>query len=426
MKTTVKKLPDCQIEIEVELSPEEFNHSVDDALLKLGESLQVKGFRKGKVPPEIVKKEFSQEKIINEAANLAIGENYRKALLENNVEAISHPQVEIVKLALGNSFVFRAKTTILPEVFLPDYKKIAGEAKRNKIQVNEKDIEAALDWLRKSRTKLSLKNGPAEKGDFVEIEYQSSQLDGLGPQPVKDGFILGDGHLLPGFEEGLTGMKTGDEKEISVVMPENHFKKELAGKKINLKVKVKAVQKAELPEVNDEFAKNVGTFKDLADLKNNIKDGLTFEKEQAESQRLRAEILDRIVLAMKFEIPGALIAQEKSRIMEEAKHNVAEHLKIQFSEYLAKINKSEKELFDSFAKEAENRIKRFLVLREIGKREEIQVSEHEIEEESDKILRKFSSAKEAEKELDPERLKMYTEEAIRNEKIFSLLENSVK
>ncbi len=426
MKTTVNKLPDFQVELEIELSSEEFNHFIDDALLKLGENIQIRGFRKGKVPPEIIRKEFSQEKILNEAANLAVQENYRKAILENNIEAISNPEVSIIKLAPGNIFIFRAKTIVLPQVLLPDYKKIAAKMKRNQIQVNEKDIEGAIDWLKKSRTKLILKNGPAEKGDFVEIEYQSKELGAASSQPVNDGFLLGSSHFLPGFEENLIGMNAGEEKNVSVVIPENSFQKDLVGKEVNLKVKIKAVKRTELPEVNDEFAKNVGNFKNLNDLKINIKEGLTFEKEQAETQRVRGEILNKISQEMKFEIPSVLISQEQARMLEEVKHNVSEHFKVAFDEYLARVKKTEKELLDSFAKEAENRIKRSLVLKEIGKREQIEVSEHEIQEETGKILRRFPDIKTAGKELDPERLRMYTEETIRNEKIFELLENLAK
>ncbi len=427
MKSTIKKLPKSQIEIEIEVSPEELDNFVEKATLNLGRNLEVDGFRKGMAPKEIIKEKVGKENILIEAADLTIKENYQKVVLEKKIEAISQPEIDILKLAQGNPFVFKAKISVLPELKLPDYKKIASQIKKNKVFVEEKEIEDALKWLRKSRAKFTLKNEPAQKGDFVEIEYWLSRVEDLSqPTGQKDAFILGEGHFIPGFEEAIIGMRAGNEKEkISLNIPENHHLKNIAGQKIELKVKILSVQKVEFPELDDQFAKNLGNFDDLSGLKKNINEGLNFEKKQAESQKVRNEILEKINKEIICEIPEVLIEQEQNRMLEEFRHNVSENLKISFNDYLNQVKKTEKEIKDSFLDEAPKRVKNFLILREVGEKENIEVSEKEIEDEVNKMLKNYPSGEKAGGKIDPEKLKLYTENVIRNEKIFQLLESFI-
>ncbi len=433
MEVRIKNFPKCRAELKVEVPAEEFKNFFEKAILELSKDMEVKGFRKGKVPRDIVEKEIGQEKILVEAAELAIEDNYRKAILENKVEAISRPEIEIQKLAPGNPFIFLAKVSVLPEIKLSDYKKIAAEIKKKEINPpaggEEKEVEDALKWLQKSRAKFTLKNQAAQKGDFVEIEYRSPQLNELGRQDnKKDAFILGEGHFLPGFEENLIGMKAGEEKEnIAITIPETYSVKNLAGKKIILKVKVKSVQNVEFPQVNDQFAKSLGKFEKLEDLKKNIKEGLISEKEQAESRRLREEILEKLSEKTESDLPDVLVKREQKQMLENLKKNVSEHLKVSFSDYLEKLKKSEKEILDSFLPRAEKNIKKLLILKEIGKREKIEVSGDEVSKEIEKILKQYANPEEARKSgLDPEGLEDYTKEAIKNEKIFQFLESFIK
>ena len=384
MKTSVKKLPQSQVELEIEIPAEELDRFIEKACFNLGQNLEVKGFRKGKTPKEFIEKEIGKEKILIEAANLAVEENYRKAVLENKIEAVFQPKVEIKKLAQGNPFIFSAKTAVLPEVSLPDYKKIASKVERKEISVEDKEIESALKWLQKSRAKFSAKNQSAQKGDFIEIEYSSPQIN---QEAQKDAFILGEGHFLPGFEEKIIGMKSGEEKENITLKKDN--------KEIVLKVKVISVQGVELSEVNDEFAKSLGKFDNLDALKKNIKQSIVLEKEQTEKQRARQEILERIGEKAKIEIPDVLIENEQKQMLENLKKMVSERLKISFQDYLKKLGKTENQVSDSFLSESQKKVRNYLILREVGK-----------------------------KELDAEEIKKYATEAERIEKIFQLLEKT--
>lgn len=431
MKISIQKLPKSEIELLIEVPAKQFEQFIEKAILDLGKDLKVEGFRPGKAPPEIIKKTISQEKILKVAAEKAIKKNYLEAVSQlaedppvgENIEVLGQPQIEILKLAPGNPLVFRARTSILPKIKLPDYKKIASKIKRKKIWVEEKEIEQTLSWLQKSRAKFTLKSGSAQKGDWVEIEYWSPQI--AKGRKIKDRFILGEGHFIEGFEEKLIGMKAGEEKEeFSLTLPKDYFPKELAGKKISFKVKLNLVQKVELPEINDQWASSLGQFENLKALKESIREGIYQEKEIKESHRLRNEILEKINQSLgKVVLPQILVEREKNQILQDFKNRITQDLKISFEDYLNQIKKSEQELLDSFSDQAEKRIKISLILREIAKCENIQVSDEEVIEEINKILKNYPGIEQAQKEIDLPKLKEYTREIIRNEKILAKLES---
>ncbi len=425
MKSQIKKLPKSQVELEIEISPEEFDKYINQTILDLAKNAEVEGFRKGKAPVELAKQRIGEQKILIEAAESAIKDNYVKAVQENKIEPISHPEVEIIKMAKGNPFVFKVKVYLLPQVELPDYKKIASKIKKNEINVTEKEIEETLEWAKKSRTKLTLKDGAAENGDFVDIEYWISEEGSpVAPQNIKDAFILGEGRLLADFEKEIIGMKAGEEKDdIAFAVPEDCVQKEMAGKKVKSKIKLNSVQNIELPEINDEFAKAAGNFKDLAEFRRSISEGIKEEKEHYERHRLRDEILDKICKEIKWDIPDFLVQEEQKRLVQDLKDRVFRDLKVPFEEYLKGMQKTEKEVLDSFKPQAENRTKSFLVLRNIQESEKILASPQEIEEETNKMLRHYKNEKMAGKDLDLERAKLYTEERIKEEKVFKLLES---
>ena len=430
MKLSIKKFPKSKIELEIEVSAEEFGKFIERAIFDLGKDLEVQGFRKGKVPREVIEREMGREKILAQTVEQAVKENYVKAILDNKIEVISQPEIEILKLptvhtqAPGGPLQFRAKITVLPEIDLPDYKEIASDTKRREVLVAEKEVEDALSWLQKSRAKFIAKNEPAEKKDFIEIEFSSPQIKGNIKQ--HDNFILGEGGFVEGLEENLVNMVAGQEKEFSVIVPKTHFRKDLAGKKVHFKVKMKSVQRVIFPEINDQFAKSLGRFDNLTAFKKSIKEGLKIEKENQASQWVRQEILGKVAQNSKMEIPEILIETEKKRILEDIKDLVKNKFKISFPDYLTKIKKTEKELLDTFSLEAKRRVKNFLLLREISKREKIEVLESEIKTEINKFLRSYPGVEKTKKELDPEKLKSYYKEAIRNEKTLAKLESFTK
>lgn len=429
MKTTQNKLPKSQIEITFELTPEEFQKHVEHALLHLKQHVKIDGFRQGHVPESIVKEKIGKENLLMEAGDHAVKHVYSDYVLENKLGPIGQPEIQILKIAEGNPLLFKAKITILPDVELPDYKAIAKKVKGGEISVSEEEIKDALNYLQKSRAKFSQVDRPAEKGDFVEIIYQNKDvvpperdpaIGGKDNKQVKDQFILGEGGFMKGFEENIMGMKSGQEKEFSAKFPETSPRKDLAGKESVFKVKVVSVQKMELPEISDEFAKELGAFDTLVALKGNIKEGITAEKTEAEKQRKRGEILEKIAEKTEFDIPNVLIEHEKERALEDLKQRITANLKITFEDYLASIKQTEEALKETYQKEAEKRLKNFLVLRQLGKNEGIEISDAEVDEEVSKSIKNYS--KEQLSKFDIEQFKEYTKGVLFNEKIFQMLE----
>ena len=406
--------------MDFELASEELEEFYDKAVLNLGREIKMEGFRPGRVPKEKVEQKLGKEVILAEAAELAVRESFVKALIEKSIETISQPEIQVKKLVRGNPFEFEVKVFVVPEVKLPDYQKIARETQKKETAVLKEEVSDALSWVQKSRAKFSLKNEPAQKKDFVEIEYSSPQIE--NGKKVQDAFVLGDGRFMPDFEKELEGMKDNEEKSFSIVFSKEHHQKNLAGQKVDFTVKVKSVQKMELPELSDDFAKSLGNFQNKEALEDNIKEGIKAEKDAQESQRVRQEILDKISQEAKIEIPEILIKKEQERLMEMLKEDVMQKLGIEFSQYLERIKKTEKELFDSFATEAKNRISRHLVLLNISKAENIKATEEEISQEAAKIKQMSPEMG----QLDPEKIRNYTEEVLKNEKTLQFLENLIQ
>ncbi len=417
MEIKITNQTKTEIDLEITVSAEDFTKFFNKALTSMGKNLELKGFRRGNAPKEVVEEYFQTEKVLLEAADLAVNETYQQAIKEKEIDAIFLPKVDIKKLAKGNEFIYTAKVSILPKIELPDYKEIASKIKRNEVRIEEKEVEQALAYLQKSRAKLILKEAPAQKGDFIQIEYM---LTGKSEaEPIKDGFILGEGRLLPGFEEKLIGMKADEEKK-GVELDSN-------GQKFVVDVKVIAVQDMQLPEINDEFAKSVGQFENLESLKKNIKEGITAEKKQQEIQKMRFETLEAISKKTDIELPLALIENEQKQMLEGLKQQVAQNLKVEFKDYLEKIKKTEEEIMTSLKTEAEKKIKNFLILKEIGEKEGVKVSDEEVVDEANKTLSTFPSVDEAEKQLgNIQRFKDYAREVIKNEKIFAILDELIK
>lgn len=421
MTQLIKKISDSEVEIMVEVSQEEFALYYKKVISDLGRDIKVKGFRKGHIPQSVIEQEVGSIQILEKTAQEVIARYYIKIVKENNLQVIDKPKIEILKLALGNPFNFRVRVTVLPEIKLPDYRRIISSMKREKVYVAEQEVKKTIDWLRRSRAKLIALGREARKGDFVEIEYFSPQIE--RGRKRKDSFVLGQGGFIPGFEEKIEGMKAGQETdEFSLDIPENHFMKELAGRKINFRIKLIAVFKIELPELDDRFAQSLGKFQDVPSLKKSIREGILAEKENKAKEKFRQKILEKIINSIEWDIPEVLVEAEKNRLFSEFKENFLRGSKVSFEEYLKKTKRTEKEIKDGFENLAIKNIKMSLTLKEISKKENIQASPQEIENQINEWFKKYPDIEYAQS-LDLEKLKEYTRERIINEKTLQLLES---
>lgn len=420
MKISIQKLPKSQIEVSVEIPTERFQDFVEQTIKNIGQEVEIPGFRKGSAPKEVIEAQVGEAKILQQASETAIKQDYPEIIVqlkeENKIEIIGQPGIQVQKVAKGNPLVYKIKFAVLPEVKLPDFKKIASQIKQKQVFIEEEEVEKSLNWLQKSRAKFSQIDRPAQKQDWVEITYSSLAIE--DGRAIKDKFILGEGKLIKGFEEKIEGMRQGEEKEFSLDVPSDYHYKQIAGTKVYFKVKIDSLQKMELPELNDEFAKNVGKFENLTVLKQNLKENIKKEKQEAEKQKTRQEILSKIAEQSSLELPENMVEFEKNRLMEDLKKYVSEKLQLQFEEYLKKNNLKQDEIEKSFFQQAQQRLKNFFILKEIAKKENIKVSKQEIEEQIDKSLKENPDIK----DVDIEKTKAYIEEVTINEKVFELFE----
>ena len=426
MKVDIKKLPKSEIEMLIEFDAQEWGKFVDQAVQQLSKEIKVEGFRPGNAPRQLLEQKIGQGKILEQAADLAVRQGYIKAIKENNVDVIGQPEIHVLKVAQGNPFEFKVKTAVLPEITLADYKEIAKAdkpKKKDEIKVTEKEAEESLTWLQKSRTKYVTVLRPIQKGDRAELNFTAKKGDQIieGGKSENHPVLVGEGKFVPGFEDQLIGLKENEEKKFSLVFPEDYKPADLSGQLIDFEIKVKLVQEPQVPELNDEFAKNVGNFENLAKLKETLSDNLAAEKEHKEKDVWRAKILEKIAKKPTMELPEVLVKTELDRMIEEFKNNVMQ-MGLDFGDYLKKLKKTEEELKKEWEIKAGERSRAGLVLSEIAKREMVAVAEQEIDAEITNMVKHYPDWEAVKAQIDMGQLKEYTKGRLKNEKVFELLE----
>lgn len=301
------------------------------------------------------------------------------------------------------------------------------KVKKNKLKVKDEEIDKALAYLQNSRAKIITVNRPAKKSDRVEIDFEVRQ----GDVKIENGesknhpLILGQGRFLPGFEKEIEGMKEGQEKNFSLKVPDNWSDRRIANKNLNFKVKMRLVQERKMPIINDDFAKSLGNFQSLVSLKESIKDGLIQEKEIKEKQRIRIEIVEKIAENSEMEIPENLIVEETERMIVELKMSIA-NIGLDFETYLKQIKKNIDDFKKEIKEQAEKRKRISACLDEIAVRENVEVSDEEITARINEDLKHYPSTEQAKENIDLDKLREYTKNILRNEKIFELLEREAK
>jgi len=412
MKYEIKEISVIKRKAEVEVTAEEFDNYYAEALREISAEVELPGFRKGKAPESLVEGKLNPESVLSEAAEHAVRDNWIKILKETKAEAVSQPKVEVTKVAKGNPFIFTAEFEVLPAIKLPDIESIKKAIKREEVIVSDKEVEDTLNWLQQSRAKFSEKETGAENTDLVEFSF--SCLSIKDDPEKKDRIVLGKGHYIKGLEEALLGMKKGEEKQFETSNPQDEKEK------LTLKVKAESVKKMELPEVNDEWVKSLGHFDNVAALKEDIKKGIKQEKEIAEKQKQREQVIKEIINKVKFEVPSALIEREVEMMIDNVKSRVQTELGMDYEQYLTQLKKTAEDVKKEFEKIAEDKVKGYLVLHQLEKDEKIEVSDKEIEEKIEEIINQYPNKEEARKGIDMEHAKMHIEDELKTDKIFAL------
>lgn len=425
MKIDVKKISNNKVEILVEAPALLTESYFKTAAEQLSKDLEIKGFRPGKAPVNVVEKEIGSQKLYNETANIAIQRTLPGILKEEKLEIISMSEIVVKKIAKGDSLIYQATFQLMPEVKLSDYKGL--KIIKKEVKIEESELKKSLDYLQSSRAKIVTVDRPAKKGDRVEIDFE---IRSKGVK-IEDGgsknhpLILGEGRFLPGFEKEIEGLKAGQEKTFSIKAPENWPDKRIANQKLDFKAKMKLVQKRELPDINDEFAKSLGEFQSLSDLKKSVKEGLMQEKKEKEKERIRIELVEKVAEKSEIEIPETLINEEVEKIINEFKASIT-NMGLNFDIYLKEIKKTVEEFKKDQRTQAEKRVRIGLCLKEIAKKENIDVSDKEVEAKINEDLKHYPNAEEVKKNIDLNQFKEYTKSILKNKRVFEFLEREAK
>jgi trigger factor len=376
MLVNVENLSPVKKKLSVEIPPERVTQEIEKVYEEIKRTVSIKGFRKGKVPRAIIEKHYSERMEADALKNL-INDTYFKALIDKKILPVSAPEFESDPLKAGEPFKYVVSFETAPEIDVKEYQGIHVE--KRKLVADEKAIEARLVELQEGMSQLKTVEDPrpAKDGDFVSIDFKGF-LDGV---PFERGeaqdylLQLGSNNFIPGFEEQIVGMSSGETQEVKVTFPADYGNAELAGKDVTFDVTLKELKAKELPPLDDDFAKQFGTFENIGELKSRIAE--VFEKEEA--QKIDNELRDTLVKALiekhEFEVPEAMVEKQLNVLIENMKHNLAGQ-NMSFEQ----LGTTEEKIKEQSRSVAVSQVKGSLLLAAIAEKEAIAVEDSEIEE----------------------------------------------
>jgi len=389
-KVTVKNISDTKVELTFRLGAEELKSAEQVALQKMSRDLKIAGFRKGKAPLNVVRKNVNenalQEQILDNAISKAVAEGF----LTKEIQALEQPAVEVKKFVPGSELEFTAEATIVPPVKLGNYKKL--KSKPEKVSIKAGDVDEVIERMREHFVERKEVKRNAKDGDEVVIDFLGKK-DGVafeGGAAKEHALKLGSGQFIPGFEEKIIGHKAGEEFEIDLKFPKSYHAKELAGQKVIFEIKLHKVNELKLPELNDEFAAKCGPFTSMDDLKEDIKREITNQKKREATERFKDTIAEELADASKVALPQLLIDDQIKSI----EQSVAQNLNYQgmkLEDYLKtqKFKDRDEWLEKEIQPLAKKRVKVGLVLAELSKELKIEVSHEELNEQINLLKQQY-------------------------------------
>ena len=413
-----------EVKLEITIEAEKFENAMKKVYFQNAKYFNIPGFRKGKAPMNIVEKYYGAQIFYEDAFNEVATESYDEALKENKIEAVSRPTVDIKQMEKGKDVIFTAVVQTKPEVELGKYKGI--DLKKVEYTVEDKDIEHELGHMQEHNSRLvSIDNRALENGDIATIDFEGF-VDGVafdGGKAEGHELEIGSGAFIPGFEDQLVGMNIDEEKEITVTFPKEYFSKDLAGKEAMFKVKLHEIKKKELPELDDEFAKDVSEFDTLEELKASIKEKLEKDNEQKAKYETEDAAIKAVCEKVKVEIPSGMVEMEVENMLKDFEQRLA-YQGLKMEQYLKMIGKTEEEVKKEYEPQAIEAIKSRLTLEAIIKAEKIEATEQEITEKLEEMAKNYG--KKVEEISDNENLKKYIKEGIESEKAIDYIVKNAK
>lgn len=413
-----------EVKLTFNIEAEKFEEAMKKVYAKTAKYFNIPGFRKGKAPMQLVERQYGSAIFYEDAFNELVPEIYDNAIKENNVEAVSKPNIDIVQMEKGKELIFTAVVETKPEVELGKYKGI--EIKKIEYTTSDKDIEHELGHMAERNARLvTVEDRAVENGDITTIDFEGS-IDGVafeGGKAENHELEIGSHTFINGFEDQIIGMKLEEEKDIKVKFPDDYFSKDLAGKDAVFKVKLHEIKKKELPKMDDEFAKDVSEFDTLDELKNSIKEKLDTQNVEKAKYETESEAIKAVCENAKLDIPNGMVEVEIDNMMKDMETRLS-YQGLNMHQYLQMMNKTENDIRDNFKEQAKESIKTRLVLEAIVKAEKIEATPEEITEKIKEMASQYGRKKEELQEN--EQLKEYLSASIENEKAIDFIVKNAK
>jgi trigger factor len=408
MNTTVKYLSDTRVRATIKVEATELKAAEQVALKKLSKTVKVNGFRKGHVPLEVVKKNVDPNALAQETLENALSRAVAESFIENKLQALERPEVEVKKFVPGESLEFTAEADVLPKVKLGDYKKL--KATEKKISVAKKDVDEVVERIRKSMAEKKEVKRAAKLGDEAVIDFVGKKDGEAFPGGTGNDYPLelGSGSFIPGFEEAIVGLKAGDKKDIELTFPKDYHAPDLKGKKVVFETTVKKINEKVLPELNDEFAAKTGPFTSMSELTADIKRELEAQKKREASDELKDSLVKQLVAKSNVAVPAVLREDQVRSIEQDLMQNLM-YQGLSIEQYWEQKGYKDRDAWvKAEANEAaDNRIKAGLVLSELSKVLKIEATADELADHLNTYRKQYAN--------NPEMAKRFEEPEVQRE-----------
>lgn len=392
MSLQVENLEKNMAKLTITVSAQEFEKALNESFQKNKNKFSVPGFRKGKVPRDMVEK-FYGNTLYKDATDIILDKTYADAVEESGLDIVSNPEIGIKEIGKGKDFVYTATVAVKPEVILGQYKGV--EVKRADEEVSEEDIEQVLKKEQDRNARLiTVDDRPVEDGDNLLIDFDG-RIDGVsfeGGKAEDYPLVIGSGSFIAGFEEQVKNHSLGEEFDINVAFPENYHAKELAGKPAVFTVKIKEIKKKELPELDDEFASEISEFETLDEYKADLKNKLSEAKKKSAAYENENTVINKVIENTALEIPEPMVETQANKLLQNYINNISSNLSGQgltFEQYMQYTGTTVEGLREQMKERALKSIKTSLVLEAIVKAENIEVSKERVEEEIEKLAKDY-------------------------------------
>lgn len=413
-----------ELKLEFTIEAQKFDEGMKKVYAKSAKYITIPGFRKGKAPMAIVEKHYGPEVFYEDTFNEIVPEEYERELKENNIEAVSRPQIDVKQMGKGQDLIFTAIIQTKPEVKLGKYKGI--QLKKVEYNVSDEDIEHELGHMADRNSRLvNVEDRPVEDGDITVIDFEGF-VDGKpfeGGKAENHELTIGSKTFIPGFEDQIIGMKIDEEKDINVKFPEEYFSEELKGKDATFKVKLHEIKKKELPELNDDFAKDASEFDTLDELKASIREKLEDENKNKAKYETEDAAIKAVTDAAEVEIPSGMIETEIDNMVKDMESRLS-YQGIALNQYLQMIGKTMEDFRKENEPQAKNSVKTRLTLEAIVKAENIEASEEDINKKVEEMANIYG--KSAEELKANEQFVTYVKDSLKNEAVVKFIIDNAK